>query len=66
MAQQDDVHAAELLRVEEVARRLKISRSTLYALLLSGEVPSLRIGRLRRIPSSALDEWMDSQLKGDH
>ncbi len=40
----------ELLTPEEAAERLAIGRTTLYGLLKSGELGSVRIGRLRRIP----------------
>jgi excisionase family DNA binding protein len=43
------------LTVEEAARRLGVGRTTMYALIASGEVQSLQIGRLRRIPAEALD-----------
>ena len=43
-----------LLTVEEAARRLSLGRTTLYALLKADEIASVRIGRLRRIPTEAL------------
>lgn len=43
-----------LLSVEEAARRLSVGRSTMFVLLKSGDVTSVRIGRLRRIPLTAL------------
>lgn len=46
-----------LLTVEEAARRLSIGRTTMYALLKNGQINSVRIGRLRRIPSPALTEY---------
>jgi excisionase family DNA binding protein len=49
-----------LLRPEEVAQRLNLSRSTIYV-LLHGDLPSIRIGRSRRIPASALREWLNRQ-----
>lgn len=52
-----DTTPAILLTVEAAAARLSISRTTMYALLKSGDVTSVRIGRLRRIPTTALDEF---------
>jgi excisionase family DNA binding protein len=46
------------LTVEEAARRLSVGRTTMYALLASGEIPSVMIGRLRRIPAEALNEYV--------
>jgi excisionase family DNA binding protein len=47
-----------LLRPEEVARMLRVSRSAVYALLASGELQSFTIGRRRRIPRSELDKYV--------
>lgn len=44
-----------LLTVEAAAARLSISRTRMYALLKSGDVTSVRVGRLRRIPATALE-----------
>ncbi|MEY9843069.1 excisionase family DNA binding protein [Streptacidiphilus sp. BW17] len=49
------------LTVEEAARRLGIGRTTMYALIASGEVQSVQIGRLRRIPADALDAYIVSR-----
>ena len=43
-----------LLPVDEAARRLSIGRSLLYELLAAGEIHSIHVGRLRRVPLSAL------------
>lgn len=45
-----------LLRVEEAADRLGIGRSLMYRMVLSGEVESVHVGRLRRVPAECLDE----------
>ncbi|MEU3185919.1 excisionase family DNA-binding protein [Streptomyces sp. NPDC006923] len=42
-----------LLTVEEAARRLRIGRTTCFALIRAGELESIDIGRLRRIPADA-------------
>lgn len=49
---------AVALTVEEAARRLGIGRTTMYALIASGQVQSVRIGRLRRIPAEALAAYL--------
>lgn len=48
-----------LLRVEEAALRLGIGRTSLYRLLGTGEVESVQIGGLRRIPVPCLVEYVD-------
>jgi excisionase family DNA binding protein len=48
-----------LVRVEEAARILSLSRSTIYELLDRGELPSVRCGAARRIPLAALHTWVE-------
>jgi excisionase family DNA binding protein len=48
-----------LLRIEEAVKRLGIGRSLMYRLVLSGEVQSVPLGRLRRIPAEALREYVE-------
>lgn len=45
-----------LLRVEEAAQLLSLSRKTIYDLLRRGELASLKIGGSRRIPTAALQD----------
>jgi excisionase family DNA binding protein len=51
-----------LLTVPEAAEALAISRSKLYELLASGAVASIRIDGSRRIPLSALQEYVSKLL----
>jgi len=46
-----------LLTPEEAGEGLGVGRTTIYALMKSGELESVQIGRLRRIPTSALHEY---------
>ncbi|MCX2732515.1 helix-turn-helix domain-containing protein [Saccharopolyspora sp. NFXS83] len=46
-----------LLTVEEAAEQLGVGRTTAYALVRSGELESVRIGRLRRIPKEAINAY---------
>lgn len=50
-----------LVRVEEAARLLSLSRSTIYEMLDAGELPSVRRGAARRIPIAALRAWVARQ-----
>ncbi|MQS13379.1 helix-turn-helix domain-containing protein [Streptomyces kaniharaensis] len=50
------------LTVEEAARRLGVGRTTMYGLVSSGEVPSVMIGRLRRIPAKALSDYIAARV----
>jgi len=49
-----------LYRVTEVAAILSLSRSTVYELVLSGVLPSVRIGGSRRIRGEDLARYVDS------
>ena len=49
--------------VEEAARRIGVGRTTMYALVAAGEVPSVMIGRLRRIPAQALSEYIAARTQ---
>jgi excisionase family DNA binding protein len=48
-----------LLRPDEAAIVLGLARSTLYALLARGELPSLRVGNSLRVPAAELREWVE-------
>jgi excisionase family DNA binding protein len=50
-----------LLRIEEVAEALALSRSTVYALIRSGEIRSIRIGRSTRVSAEWLRQWIRQQ-----
>jgi excisionase family DNA binding protein len=47
-----------LYRPEEAAVQLRISRTKVYALLRSGAIRSVKIDGLRRIPASALVDYV--------
>jgi excisionase family DNA binding protein len=51
-----------LLTVSEAAKRLSLGRTMLYELIAKGELPSIKIGRARRIPASALEQWVVTQV----
>jgi len=49
-----------LLTPREAADVLGIGRSKLYELLQAGQIPSVRIGKCRRIPATALRELVEN------
>lgn len=53
-----------VLTIEEAAECLGIGRTLMYALVTAGEVESVRIGRLRRIPTDALDRYVSELRAG--
>lgn len=53
-----------MLTVEQAAETLGIGRTTTFALIKSGELESVRIGRLRRVPADAIDAYT-TRLQAD-
>ncbi|MFI1946875.1 helix-turn-helix domain-containing protein [Streptomyces virginiae] len=50
------------LTVAEAARRLGMGRTKLYEYVASGEIASVKIGSLRRIPAEAVNEFVARRL----
>ena len=48
-----------VLHVKELAEVLSISQNTAYALVRSGQIRSIRTGRIYRIPKDALIEYLN-------
>lgn len=55
-------HVKLLLSVEEAAAALSLGRSLVYELVMRGEIRSIKIRRVRRIPVDALEEFIAHQL----
>lgn len=51
-----------LLTVEQFAERANLGRTTAYAKVATGEVTSVKIGRLRRIPVGEVDRFIEKLL----
>jgi len=51
----------ELLSVEDVARILKISRSTIQRWCHAGKLPAVKIGKAYRIRRGDLDRWYEEK-----
>ena len=47
-----------LLRPEQAAEALSIGRTAVFSLIRSGRLRSVKVGGLRRIPASALAEFV--------
>lgn len=63
MTSDNDSH--RLLTVAETCERLHISRPTFYGLVHSGALQTITIGRARRVPLSAIAQFVDAQLATD-
>ncbi|WP_018653809.1 helix-turn-helix domain-containing protein [Actinomadura flavalba] len=48
-----------VLTVDEAAERLRVSRWTLYNLIRSGQLRTVKIGRRRLVPINALSECLE-------
>ena len=49
---------ALLMRAEEVARTLGLSRSKIYQMMSGRALPTVRVGRAVRVPKAALRDWV--------
>lgn len=54
-----------LLTVEQVAEDWQIGRTRAWALVTSGQLRSVKIGRSRRVPREALDEYLAQLAEED-
>jgi excisionase family DNA binding protein len=48
-----------LFTIDEAATRLRVSRWSVYNLIRSGQLRTIRIGRRRLVPSDALTECLE-------
>ena len=51
-----------LLSVDQAARKLGVGRSLTYKLIFDGVLPSLMVGRFRRVPLADLEQYIASGL----
>jgi excisionase family DNA binding protein len=50
-----------LLRPEEAAELIGVSRSKMYVLIADGVLPGVRVGKSVRVPVKALEAWVEAQ-----
>lgn len=53
--------AEPVLTPVEIAARLRVSKETVYRAIRAGELPSVRIGSMYRVPLSAYNAWYEGQ-----
>jgi excisionase family DNA binding protein len=58
MAALEEQAEERLWRAEQVAQRFEVSRSKVFQLLAEGQLRSVRIGGSRRIPESAVRDFL--------
>ncbi len=50
----------ELYTVDQIAEKLQVGRDKVYSLIRTGQLRSIKIGKLRRITNQHLDEFITS------
>ena len=58
-----DVTDRRLLRIEDVADRLAVSRSMAWKLIAYGQLPSVRIGRAVRVRPADLEAYVAGAVR---
>lgn len=51
--------ADQVMKIEELAIYLKLSKSTLYKLAQEGKVPGQKVGKHWRFRRHTIDAWLD-------
>jgi len=55
----------KLMTVSEVADYLRVTKKTVYRLLLQGKIPATKVGNQWRFAQSAIDKWLQkNSIKG--
>ena len=54
----------EILTATEVAKYLRVPKSTLYYLAIQGKLPGFKVGRHWRFKRAKLEVWMERQENG--
>ena len=54
----------EIMTIEECAKYLKTSVSTIYRLAQEGKIPASKVGNQWRFRKEKIDEWLDQGASG--
>ena len=54
---------SQYLTIEEVAKKLRVNKRTVYRLALKGEIPAFKFGKSWRIDSAKLEEAFRGNLQ---
>ncbi len=57
-----DLSDVRFLTVAEVADMMRVSKMTVYRLVHAGDLPAIRFGRSFRVPESAVEAAIDSNV----
>ena len=53
----------EYLTIQEVAKRLRVNKRTVYRLANKGQIPAFKFGKAWRISSAKLEKLFEGDLK---
>jgi|LSQX01.1.fsa_nt_gb excisionase family DNA binding protein len=59
-----DGRSSEIMSLDELARYLKVSKSTLYKQVQQGGLPGQKVGKQWRFHKIAVDEWLRKNPQG--
>ena len=54
----------EVMTIDDLARYLQVSKSSLYKLAQEGRVPGQKVGRHWRFSKDAVDRWLQRRSMG--
>lgn len=52
-----------VLTIPELAKELRVCTNTAYALVKSGQIRHVKIGRVYRVPRSAVEDYLNRQTQ---
>ena len=61
-----DLSEVKFLTVAEVADMMRVSKMTVYRLVHSGDLPAIRFGRSFRVPESAVQAAIGTNIADGH
>ncbi|QDO89864.1 helix-turn-helix domain-containing protein [Ornithinimicrobium ciconiae] len=64
MADEHRLGEMSFMTVAEVAAVMRVSKMTVYRLVHSGELPSVRVGRSFRVPEKAVTAYLEDSYHG--
>lgn len=59
------VTTEHILNIEELAKYLRIAKSSLYKLCQEGKVPGQKVGKHWRFRKEAIDAWLERNPSGN-
>ena len=56
---------SEILTIDELAKYLKVGKTTLYRLAQEGRIPGQKVGKHWRFSKEAIDRWLEESGSRD-